>query len=419
MTRPVRRTPALVVALAATAAAVVASWPPPSAPLATGAHQVEPYRRGHQAPLDFRGPGRDDPEPAVSEVVIGWFGPDDPAHPEFGSLWRGARLALEEENAGGGYCGPSGTRDAPARCKPFRLAPVWSEHPWHAGAVSLLRLVYDGQAWAVIGGVDGTTTHVAVQLALKSRFLLLSPGSTDVSTDRANVPWLFSLPPSDDAIAAAMADALASHDKEACAIVATTDHSTRATLSALRRELNRRRIVPAALVEIDSPVADAEAVTTRALRDRPAVVLVLASAPQAGVLVRGLREAGFAGPVLGGPTAAGHAFRLAAGSAAEGVLAPVSIEAGPRWDAFTDAYEQRWRAQPDEAAGNGYDAVKFVVAAIRRAGLNRSLVRDAVRELAPWDGAGGVTNWDLHGRNRRRVVLARWTAGRLVPADRQ
>ena len=50
----------------------------------------------------------------------------------------------------------------------------------------------------MIGGVDGTTTHLAVQIALKSHFLLLSPGSTDVSTDHANVPWLFSLPPSDE-----------------------------------------------------------------------------------------------------------------------------------------------------------------------------------------------------------------------------
>ena len=150
------------------------------------------------APLEFRGPGRDAPEPDVKEVVLGFFGPGEADHPEYGEFWRGATLALEQENAAGGYRG-----------KPFRLEAAWSESPWAAGILDVTRLVYDGGAWAVIGGVDGTTTHLAVQLALKSYFLLLSPGSTDVTADRANVPWLFSLPPSDARIAPVLAEAVA------------------------------------------------------------------------------------------------------------------------------------------------------------------------------------------------------------------
>ena len=64
-----------------------------------------PYKPPSDEPLDFRGPGRDEPEPDVAEVVIGWFGPGDPAHPDFGDYWRGATLALEQENAAGGYRG--------------------------------------------------------------------------------------------------------------------------------------------------------------------------------------------------------------------------------------------------------------------------------------------------------------------------
>ena len=84
--------------------------------------------------------------------------------------------------------------------------PAWSESPWKAGIADLTRLVYERGAWAVIGGVDGTTTHLAVQIALKSHFLLLSPGSTDATADHANVPWLFSLPPSDEQVAPSLAE---------------------------------------------------------------------------------------------------------------------------------------------------------------------------------------------------------------------
>ena len=121
-----------------------------------------------------------------------------PATPSSASKGAGAILALEQENAAGGYRG-----------KPFRLEAAWSESPWQAGVRDVNRLVYERGAWAVIGGVDGTTTHLAVQLALKSYFLLLSPGSTDATADHANVPWLFSLPPSDERIAPVLADGVA------------------------------------------------------------------------------------------------------------------------------------------------------------------------------------------------------------------
>ena len=52
----------------------------------------------------------------------GGSAPGDPDHPDFGDLWRGATLALEQENSAGGYRG-----------KPFRLLPAWSESPWKAG----------------------------------------------------------------------------------------------------------------------------------------------------------------------------------------------------------------------------------------------------------------------------------------------
>ena len=89
----------------------------------------KPFKPPSGEPLDFRGPGREEPEPDVDEVVLGWFGPGDPDHPDFGDLWRGATLALEQENAAGGYRGelPARTRRSPgasrsASCPPGRRA---------------------------------------------------------------------------------------------------------------------------------------------------------------------------------------------------------------------------------------------------------------------------------------------------------
>ena len=370
---------------------------------AVQAPAAAPHRAAPAEPLDFRGPGRDAPEPDVAEVVIGWFGPGDPGHPDFGDYWRGATLALEQENAAGGYRG-----------KPFRLEAAWSQSPWKAGVLAVTRLVYDRGAWAVIGGVSGTTTHLAVQLALKSRFTLLSPGSTDATADDASVPWLFALPPSDVAIAQTLAAAVARPAGEGpLAVVAGADHDAHAAVVALRRSLAARKTVPAALVEVPAEDPDLASVARAVLAPSPTRVVVLASPVHAAAIVRAVRAAGFGGRLLGGAGLARAAFVRAAGEAAEGVVAPALVE--PSLDAaFAGAYEARWGEPPDAAAALGADAVRIVAAAVRAAGLNRARIRDAVRALSPWSGASGRVSWDPRGRTERRPALGTWHAGRLV-----
>ena len=380
-----------------------AAWPGAVIPSSAVVSGDEPFKKPSEQPLDFRGPGREEPEPDVDEVVLGWFGPGDPDHPDFGDLWRGATLALEQENAAGGYRG-----------KPFRLLPAWSESPWKAGIADLVRLVYERGAWAVIGGVDGTTTHLAVQIALKSHFVLLSPGSADVSTDHANVPWLFSLPPSDERQAPVIVEGLERAAAGGPFVLAVaTDHDSHAALVATRREMASRRLTPDTVVEFAADEPDVAPLSARLVARRPGVVLVLAPSRVTGRLVAALRGAGFHGTILGGPTAARAAFLRAAGAAAEGVLAPLPAQTGPAWEGFAQAYETRWRESPDGAAAYGYDAVRLVAAALRDAGLNRALIRDAVAPLAPWPGASGTVTWSTLGRNERAVALGSWVDGRL------
>jgi branched-chain amino acid transport system substrate-binding protein len=366
--------------------------------------QAVPFKQPSREPLDFRGPGREESEPDVDEVVLGWFGPGDPSHSDFGDFWRGAVLAVGQENAAGGYRG-----------KPFRLLPAWSESPWKAGIADLTRVVYDRQAWAVIGGVDGTTTHLAVQVALKSHFLLLSPGSTDVTADHANVPWLFSLSPSDERLAPVLAEAAAKAAAEGpLAVVASTDHDAHAALVGLRRALGERHLSPTLVVEVAPLDDDLSAVARRVLAGSPRVVIALAPSALAGRLVAALRGAGYAGTIVGGAPAARSAFRRAAGEAAEGVIVPVLVErGGSGWEELARPYGERWGEPPDEAAAHGYDALRLVAAAVRRAGLNRARIRDAVRALAPWPGASGSVSWNALGRNQTPVAVGVWRGGRL------
>src|SRR5512138_1814951 len=140
-----------------------------------------PYWDAQNQPLSVQHPGLDAPDPDVSEVRIGYFGPSDPAHPDGGDMWVAASLAVSEANLAGGYRG-----------RPFRLIARWSDQPWTAGAAHVTRLVLSDNVWAIVGGPDGATTHLAEQITAKTQLALVGPASTDATVNFAGVPWMFS-----------------------------------------------------------------------------------------------------------------------------------------------------------------------------------------------------------------------------------
>jgi ABC-type branched-subunit amino acid transport system substrate-binding protein len=83
----------------------------------------------------------------------------------------------------------------------------------------------------------------------------------------------------------------------------------------------------------------------------------------------------------------------------------------PEAVAFSRAYAKRWGGPPDYLAAHAYDAVRLVADAVRRAGPNRALIRDALVSLAPWDGATGRVSWDPTGRAVRLPALGTWSKG--------
>ncbi len=350
--------------------------------LAVCAWAQQPYKDADTFPPTYQGPGRDDPAPAgLQEVRIGFFGPSDPSHPEGGTIWQGASRAVEEANRAGGYRG-----------LPFRLVARWSENPWRAGAAHVGRLAYEDQVWAIVGGIDGPTTHLAEQVVAKALLPLVSPASTDRSVNLAGVPWMFSCMPGDDLLAAVLVQAMAG--EKGVSLISATDHDSRAFTAELKKAMGSRGLTPAFHVEFD-PGKDAAQAATRA-KEAPAVVLVAGPADSVRFL-RALHASGFGGRIYAGPWVA----RLTALDAAEDVVFPFALESLPA-------------GFPDYAAVYAYDATNLVIAAIRKAGLNRVAIYDAIRGLSPYAGAAGVMRFDALGRSAHSVRLATVHGGRVV-----
>jgi len=338
------------------------------------------------------------------EILIGYFGPDDPAHPHGGDMWRAAQWAVEEANRRGGYRG-----------KPFRLICGWSDNPWGTGVVKVTRMAYTDRVWAIIGGIDGPSTHLAEQVVAKARLPLLGPASTDRSVNLAHVPWMFSLVPGDHLQAPVLAEAIAARTEgKPFLLISADDHDSHLFTVELRKSLAKRRMVPRFHFEYQRASREIGELTARIKGAKADSAVLIAGARDSARLVVSLRDRGFENVIFGGPGMGRRAFRQEAGAAAEGVVFPLLYEPKKESREFAKAFREHFAMSPDYAAAHAYDAVQLVIAAIGTAGLDRAGIRDALGELSPWTGVTGTVNWDRTGGNTRAVHLGTIRDGRIV-----
>lgn len=361
---------------------------------------------------NYTGPGREELAPAdVKEVLIGYFGPNTTSHPDAGDMWHAACLAIQQANQAGGYKG-----------LPFRLVSGWSDNPWGTGISKVVRMAYADKVWAVIGGIDGPSTHLAEQVVAKARLTLLNSGCTDKTVNLANVPWMFSLLGGDHLHAPVLANAVSLYvGRKSFLLVSAIDHDSHVFTVEFNKSLIQKEIAPSYHYEFKhsnvDPNEEYKELVEKIVISRAHALVIIAGAEDSARLICAVRDKGFMGGIFGGPSMGRRSFLEEAGKAAEGVIFPLLYTPHNNSDSFEKEFSSCFGSSPDYLAAHTYDAVNLLVAAIRKAGLNRARIRDAVREVSPWTGVTGVVRWDALGGNIRTVGLGTVRAGRVISAS--
>lgn len=375
--------------------------------------QAEPHFDARTHTPEYFGPVDQPVDPrTLSEVRIGYFGPSDPAHPRYGNLWRAAQQAIEDANRDGGLAGI-----------PFRLLPAWSEDPWGSGVKQITQLVYRDRVWAIIGGVDGPTTHLAEQVVVKARLALVSPVSTDKTVNLTNVPWMFSLAPNDARIADVLIAEIARRPGDRnLNLITTNDHDAFLLTRELRRAMTEREVRVRHQLEYDPQSRTIDLLVRQCLASQPDDLIIVANAADSLKLIRAVRQGGFAGCIFGGPDLGRAPFLREVGDAAGEIVFPRLDGEDPATGTSAEPPQPADAAAPQEgdpdddfAARQTYDAVYIVTAAIRNAGLSRVEIARAIRQLSPIAGRSGPIAWDAPGSNTRLPTLATIQQGRIVP----
>lgn len=372
-----------------------------------------PPHRGYEAHR------RDAEDPDVDAVKLGFIGPlveeDDPVIPEnfrpgiaggvktvFGrNQLKGATLAVEEANREGGYRG-----------REFRFIRRTDLVQWGQSSNELVQFVYEDRVWAILSSIDSNHNHVMNRAALKAEVPIVNAGSSDPTLTEHNIPWLIRCI-GDDRI----------HSYEMLGYIHRVRGYTRIAVLRVNDRDGRvgvaefikgaRRLGTPVLLELRFNNGDTDfEPQLRHIRELGAEVVVLwANPPEAAAIVRQMRAAGMTEEIVAFDRVAHPLFLEAAGDAAEGVVAASPFNPrsdSPLWRGFQARYRDRWGEDPDAFAAFGYDGANLIIQAIRRAGLNRIRIREALYALRRHEGVTGTIlfdqNLDSVGRSWLGVV---------------
>jgi ABC-type branched-subunit amino acid transport system substrate-binding protein len=359
-----------------------------------------PYYEFYQTQVEYNGAARDVPtlkSQDVDEVRIGFLGPIE-NHPDQMML-NGARLAVEEANARGGYGG-----------KPFRLMVHNDQALWGASSNEIVKMVYDEKVWAMLGSLGADSTHIALRVSLKAELPIVNSASTDPTIPETIVPWYLTTIQDDRMQSYTLARRIFTDlGLTRVALLRVNDRYGRFGVLKFR-DAARRLGHPVVIEQKYLPGSTDFRRSLGIIADSGAQAIVVwgDQAPTAAILQQ-MRELKMTQRVFGSYRTMGDTLLAAAGAAAEGMEAVFPYDPtrdDPVWTSFRSRFAKRFNRQPEAMASLAFDTMNVLLDAICRAGLNRGKIRDALAGLEGYKGVTGQMVFDPNSKNVVPLFLA-------------
>ena len=398
----------------APAAMPYGNMPPAAAPFG---RYIKPYQQWYVDPatLGYDGGARIEPDGDAAElktINIGFLGPldaDNYDSPYGIAMLHGSQMAIEEANARGGYHG-----------KPFALK-VHDDLPlWGASSMAISDMVYNDHAWAMLGSVDSSSTHIELRATLKLELPIMDTATNDPTVTQTRIPWLMHNFPDDRQQGYALADYIFNQLKlKRVGILQVNNRYGRAGKEIFFATARRTGHQP--LVEVwYAPGSTDFSSQLGTLKASGIDGLVLwGDAAQAGLILKQMRALGMQQPVFGSSRIGYPEVLKIAGPAAEGLvmISPLDpTRSDPRWQQFRQHFLARFHAEPDPYAAYAYDGMNILIGAIEQAGLNRGRIMDALRqyEMKGYSGVSGNAFFDYTLNNIAPVTFMQVRDGRFA-----
>jgi ABC-type branched-subunit amino acid transport system substrate-binding protein len=355
--------------------------------------EIFPYQRYQKAykyhflePIGFYGAGREIKPPTdLKEVRIGFLGPlEGTLLSEPGKqMLQGAMLALEQANSKGGYKGI-----------PFRLMIHNDAGLWGAAANEIVKMD-DEKVWVWLGSIDDIVSHVAIRATLKLEIPMVCTGDPDPTFTETNIPWCIRVISDDRQSAYQLVNRIYGRDGHSrVAVVRANNRYGRVGLKIFSE--SAIRVGHPIIIEerFSDGEKDFSAQLERIRKISPDAILIWGNALESGLILKQIREMGMNQPVYGSDRMVNPVFLKTAGSYTNGIVTTCQYNPesdNPGLKAFRAEYSKRFGQEADVFAAHAYDGMNIIIDAIKKAGLNRVLIRDVLTDLKTFQNYNGIT----------------------------
>jgi branched-chain amino acid transport system substrate-binding protein len=379
---------------------------------------MKAYKYHFLEPMKFYGAGREKLPPTnLTEVRIGLLGPlEGSIIQDLGEqMLHGATLAIEEANKKGGYKG-----------MPFKLMIHNDVGLWGAAANEVVKMDDEG-VWAWLGSIDDIVSHVAIRATLKLEIPNVNTGDPDPTFTETNIPWVIRTIPDDRQSSYVLVDQIFNKDKhKRVAVIRANNRYGRVGTLHFNRSATRIGFPIIIEERFSDGESDFKAQIERVKKTSPDAVLIWGNARESALILQQLRAMGLNQPVYGSDRMVNEKFLKETGNLAEGLITTCQYNPDsndPALIAFRKRFRERFGMEPDVFAAHAYDGMNIIIEAIRKAGLNRALIRDILTDLKTFQGYQGVTGkvvFDGTWNNIRPIYLAKVSNGKFhfSPAPR-
>jgi ABC-type branched-subunit amino acid transport system substrate-binding protein len=271
-------------------------------------------------------------------------------------------------------------------------------------------MVYDDQDWAIFGSISSESTHIALRVALRAEIPIVNSASTDPTIPETYVPWYFTDLQDDRVQSLTLARHIYTElGLKRVAILRVNNRYGRLGVPKFRdasRRLGHPVVIEQKYLAGDTDFSKQLEVIRSSRTD---AIVLWADQAQTATILKEMRAVGMKQRVFGAYRTLGPEMLAEAGDAAEGYEAIFPYDPtrqDPRWIAFNQRFETRFKEKPEQFASLAYDAMNMLLDSICKAGLNRARIHDALADIEQYDGVTGHMVFDPNQKNVAPMYLA-------------
>ncbi len=332
---------------------------------------------------------------------------------------EGAQLAVDEANASGGINGAK-----------IDFNNINTESDTNKAVSAAKRLIED-KVLGIIGAMNSGSSYSIIDTIQNAKMpMIANGGSRGIVLPPEKKKWIFLAPLTDVLVQSVMMkDMQKKGIKKIALLNADSGFGTsgRKQLEAHAADYGIKVVIQETFGNRDK---DMTPQLTKIRASDAQATVIWATGPGQAIATKNYRQLDLKGPLYLSHAANDFNYLRLAGGSADGVLIPSSKlyvvgelpDSDPQKKViknFAEKYKKKYGKEPATFAGNGYDAMNLMIAAIKKGGSDSGKIRDAIESTKDFIGVTAVYTYsptDHFGAQASSVTLLSVKDGKFVIA---